>query len=87
MTLPAREEIFALAAIAGPVLTGLLTGYLTWRFKSAAESRRGFQALIEANDKFRDAMFREVERKEALIQHLASENDTLRREINKLRKK
>lgn len=73
--------------ILGPVFTGVLSAYITWRVKTSSEDRRGFQALIEANDKFREAMFREVERKEQIIQHLSSENDILHKELNKLRKK
>lgn len=80
-------HIQTILTIVGPVVTAILSSYITWRVKTSSEDRRGFQALIEANDKFRDAMFREVERKENLIQHLASENDTLRKENNKLRKK
>jgi len=72
--------------VVGPIVAAILSSYITWRVKSSSEDRHGFQALIDANDKFRDAMFREVERKETLIQTISTENEALRREINKLRK-
>jgi len=80
-----HEQLVSFAAVFGPIITALLSGYLTWRFKSSAEGRRGFQALIDANDKFRDAMFREVERKEQVIRTLSKENNTLRKENERLR--
>ena len=72
--------------VIGPVLLAVLSSYITWRVKTSSEDRRGFQALIDANDKFREAMFREVERKEQLIQKIASENEQLIKENRKLQK-
>ena len=80
------DKLQTLMTVIGPVLLAVLSSYITWRVKTSSEDRRGFQALIDANDKFREAMFREVERKEQLIQKIASENEQLIKENRKLQK-
>ena len=70
--------------IVGPVVTAILSSYITWRVKTSSEDRRGFDSLIRANDRFREALQKEVKRKDDVIQQLECQNEALKNRIESM---